>query len=202
MAFNRRIMRGTLSEVLGEATLSTDRILRVLGIHRTAAIQLQGISKEARAALTAYSQGVNAFFAHRKQALSPEFQIFGLDPRKEAAAGTYWEPVDSLAWSLMMALDLGGNWGNEVARLTSLQALDTQALWQLFPPYPGEAPAATDPVFQATSSFRSADGRHRCKAARQAGDAPPVRKARAPGYDQHRPSFGAPAPAATPKHWD
>lgn len=142
MAFNRRIMRGTLSEVLGEATLSTDRTLRALGIHRAAAIQLQGVSDEARAAATAYSQGVNAFFANRKQALSPEFQIFGLDPREEAAAGTYWEPVDSLAWSLMMALDLGGNWGNEIARLTALQTLDTPALWQLFPPYPGEAPAA------------------------------------------------------------
>lgn len=143
MAFNRRIMRGTLSEVFGEATLPTDRILRALGIHRVAAAQLESISPEARAAITAYSQGVNAFFATRTQALSPEFQVFGIDPRAEAAAGTYWEPVDSMAWSLMMALDLGGNWGNEVARLTALQVLDTEALWQLFPPYPGEAPAAT-----------------------------------------------------------
>ena len=143
MEFNRRIMRGTLSEVFGEATLSTDRTLRALGIHRAAAAQLRGVSAEALAAATAYSQGVNAFFANRQQALSPEFQVFGIDPRKEAAAGTYWEPVDSLAWSLMMALDLGGNWGNEVARLTALQVLDTQSLWQLFPPYPGETPAAT-----------------------------------------------------------
>lgn len=109
MEFNRRIMRGTLSEVFGEATLSTDRTLRALGIHRAAAAQLRGVSAEALAAATAYSQGVNAFFANRQQALSPEFQVFGIDPRKEAAAGTYWEPVDSLAWSLMMALDLGGN---------------------------------------------------------------------------------------------
>jgi penicillin amidase len=143
MAFNRRIMRGTLSEVFGEATLPTDRILRALGIHRAAAQQLQGISDEARAAVEAYSRGVNAFFSDRKQALSPEFQILGIDPREEAKAGTYWEPVDSVAWSLMMALDLGGNWGNEIARLTALQTLDTEALWQLFPPYPGEAPAAT-----------------------------------------------------------
>jgi penicillin G amidase len=143
LEFNRRIMRGTLSEVFGEATLSTDRTLRALGIHKAAAIQLEGISAEARAAARAYSRGVNAFFADREQALSPEFQVFGIDPSEEAAAGTYWEPVDSLAWSLMMALDLGGNWGNEVARLNALQVLDTPALWQLFPPYPGEKPAAT-----------------------------------------------------------
>ena len=39
----------------------------------------------------------------------------------------------------MMALDLGGNWGNEFARLMSAQALNTEDLWKLFPPYPGES---------------------------------------------------------------
>ncbi|QCB45540.1 penicillin acylase family protein [Hydrogenophaga sp. PAMC20947] len=142
MEFNRRIMRGTLSEVLGPATLDTDRTLRALGIHQAARAQLAGATEEARTALQAYSDGVNAFFAQRTQTLSPEFQVLGIDPREAAAAGRYWEPVDSAAWSLMMALDLGGNWGNEVARLTALQVLDTTALWELFPPYPGEAPAA------------------------------------------------------------
>lgn len=142
LEFNRRIMRGTLSEVFGPATLETDRMLRTLGVHRAARAQLAGATEEARTALQAYSDGVNAFFAQRTQALSPEFQVLGIDPREDAAAGRYWEPVDSAAWSLMMALDLGGNWGNEVARLTALQVLDTSALWELFPPYPGEAPAA------------------------------------------------------------
>jgi penicillin amidase len=39
----------------------------------------------------------------------------------------------------MMALDLSGNWGTEFARLSALQNIDTQQLWQLMPPYPGEA---------------------------------------------------------------
>jgi penicillin G amidase len=42
--------------------------------------------------------------------------------------GRYWEPEDSAGWSLMMALDLGGNWGNELARLSALQVLDTGAV--------------------------------------------------------------------------
>ena len=142
LEFNRRIMRGTLSEVLGPATLDTDRTLRALGIHQAAKAQLADATDEARIALQAYSDGVNAFFANPTQALSPEFQVLGINPREAAAAGRYWEPVDSAAWSLMMALDLGGNWGNEVARLTALQVLDTPALWALFPPYPGEKPAA------------------------------------------------------------
>lgn len=159
MEFNRRIMRGTLSEVFGPSTLPTDRTLRTLGIHRAAAAQWALASEEAKTAAKAYSEGVNAFFAQRSQALSPEFQILGIDPRQEAAAGRYWDPVDSIAWSLMMALDLGGNWGNEVARMTALQTLDTKGLWQLFPPYPGEAPAATADLaslYQGMGLFRKA----------------------------------------------
>jgi penicillin amidase len=143
MEFNRRIMRGTLSEAFGPATLDTDRLMRSLGIHAAARAQLAGLTDEARQALQAYSDGVNAFYARGQQALSPEFQILGINPRDEAAAGRYWEPVDSVAWSIMMALDLGGNWGNEIARLTALQVLDTPQLWELFPPYPGEPPAAS-----------------------------------------------------------
>jgi penicillin G amidase len=143
LEMNRRLMRGRLSEVFGKTTLETDLLMRTLGIRQAAQAQLAGIDDESRQALKAYSAGVNAFFAHRTQALSPEFQILRIDPREEAGAGQYWEPEDSAGWALIMALDLGGNWGNELARLSALQVLDTPALWQLFPPYPGEAPAAS-----------------------------------------------------------
>jgi len=42
----------------------------------------------------------------------------------------------------MMALDLGGNWGTEFARLAAARVLDTGQLRELFPPYPGEQPAS------------------------------------------------------------
>ena len=42
----------------------------------------------------------------------------------------------------MMALDLSGNWGNEFARLSAAKTLNTAQLWQLFTPYPGEAPVS------------------------------------------------------------
>jgi len=143
LEFNRRIMRGTLSEVFGPATLETDRLMRTLGIREAARRQLATLPEEARMALQAYSDGVNAFFARSDQALSPEFQILRINPKEEALAGRYWDPLDSAGWALMMALDLGGNWGNEVARMSALKVLDTAQLWQLFPPYPGEPPAST-----------------------------------------------------------
>lgn len=143
LAFNRALMRGGLSAFLGPATLETDKLMRTLGIRRTAQSQLASLPADARSALEAYSAGVNAFFASTSQARTPEFLLLGVDPRDEAAAGQWWDAADSLGWSIMMALDLGGNWGTEFARLSALKVLDTEALWELFPPYPGEQPAAS-----------------------------------------------------------
>jgi penicillin amidase len=140
LEFNRRVMHGELSEVFGPATLDTDRLLRTLGVMRAAERQWQGLPAEGREAMQAYSEGIKAFYAGSSQALSPEFQILGIKPG--GASGVAWSPTDSLAWSLMMALDLGGNWGTEFARLSSARVLKTGELWQLFPPYPGEQPAS------------------------------------------------------------
>ena len=45
-----------------------------------------------------------------------------------------------VVWS--WRLDLGGNWGNEFARLAAARKLSTEQLWDLYPPYPGEKPAS------------------------------------------------------------
>lgn len=140
LEFNRRVMRGELSEVLGEATLETDKLMRTLGVMRAARAQLAGLPAEAQEALKAYSDGINAFHATSGQALPPEFHLIGVKPG--GASGVAWSPEDSVGWSIMMALDLGGNWGNEVARLSSARVVPTERLWQLYPPYPGEQPAS------------------------------------------------------------
>lgn len=142
LEFNRRVMRGELSAVLGPATLETDKLMRTLGIRRAAERQWARLEPATQAALQAYSEGINAFLAQGRQSLTPEFHLLGIDPRPAAREGRYWDAVDSVGWLIMMALDLGGNWGNEFARLTALQTLDTEGLWTLFPPYPGEARAA------------------------------------------------------------
>lgn len=139
LEFNRRVMHGELSELLGEATLDTDKLMRTLGIMEAAQRQWQGLPAEAKQALQAYSDGINAFYAGSAQALSPEFHILGVKP---GGNGQPWTPQDSVGWALMMALDLGGNWGNEFARLSAAKVLSTDELWQLFTPYPGEAPAS------------------------------------------------------------
>lgn len=140
LEFNRRLMRGELSEILGPATLDTDKLMRTLGIMRVARQQMAGLSERTRQALAAYSAGIAAAHASGAAGRSPEFRLLGVRAGGEGAAP--WTAEDSVGWSLMMALDLGGNWGNEAARFSLAQVLSTEQLWQLMPPYPGEPPAS------------------------------------------------------------
>ncbi len=139
LEFNRRIMHGELSEILGPATLDTDKLMRTLGIIPMARAQLKNLSPLAQASLRAYSEGIQAAWRTGAVRPSPEFQILGT--QAGGKSGIEWSPEDSVGWALMMALDLGGNWGQEFARLTSSKVLNNTQLWQLIPPYPGEQAA-------------------------------------------------------------
>ncbi|MBA4267784.1 MAG: penicillin amidase, partial [Comamonadaceae bacterium] len=73
LEFNRRVMHGQLSEILGEATLETDKQLRTLGVVEAAQRQLAALPADAQQAVQAYADGINAFYATSTQALPPEF---------------------------------------------------------------------------------------------------------------------------------
>jgi len=139
LEFNRRVMHGQLSEILGSATLGTDKLMRTLGIMDMARQQLKGLSPATQAALQAYSEGIQSAWQSGAVRPSPEFLLLGT--QAGGTSGQAWTAEDSVGWALMMALDLGGNWGQEFARLTSAQVLTNEQLWQLLPPYPGEKPA-------------------------------------------------------------
>jgi penicillin G amidase len=133
---NRRVMHGLLSEAFGAPTIETDKLLRSLGIMRAAKAQLARLPEPTQKILQAYANGINTFHASSSQALPPEFHILGIKPG-------LWEASDSVGWGLMMALDLGGNWGVEFARMAAARSVPTPQLWQLFPAYPGEQPASS-----------------------------------------------------------
>lgn len=139
LEFNRRLMRGELSEILGAATLDTDKLMRTLGIIGMARQQLQRLSPATQAALQAYSEGIQDAWHSGQVRPSPEFKLLGTQAGGQS--GQAWSPEDSVGWALMMALDLGGNWGQEFARLSASQVLSHEQLWQLLPAYPGEKPA-------------------------------------------------------------
>jgi penicillin G amidase len=139
LEFNRRLMHGELSEVFGVATLETDKLMRTLGIAKAAAAQFEQLPDNTRQALTAYSEGVAAYHRSNTARLAPEMALLGVRPGLGSPA---WTPQDSVGWALMMALDLGGNWGTEAARLRVAQVMPTERVWQVLPPYLAEAPMA------------------------------------------------------------
>ena len=133
---HRRIGSGRIAEAFGPAALDNDKFLRALGVRRAAATQWEHLGGEARAAVLAYTDGINAFIGSHMRARPPEFLILGLHPEP-------WTPEDTLAWGIMMAWDLGGNWSNELLRMRLSLSLPVQRINQLLPPYPGEKPLTT-----------------------------------------------------------
>jgi penicillin amidase len=139
METHRRIGSGRLAEAFGEGALDNDKFLRALGVRRAAQAQwayVQAQVPETRDVLLAYTAGVNAAMKQMVRARPPEFLILGL-PLEE------WTPADSIAWTIMMAWDLGGNWERELHRLRLALNLPMARLHELMPPYPGDMPLAT-----------------------------------------------------------
>ena len=110
MEMNRRIGAGRLAEVLGSAALDTDRLLRVLGLHRRAKATLPHLEPESRRRIAAYVDGVNAWIETREGPLPPEFLLLGFEPEA-------WTAADTLVWARVMALDLGREWARDLMRL-------------------------------------------------------------------------------------
>lgn len=138
MEFSRRIGHGRLSEVLGDATLDTDRFIRTLGWHRTAEMEVQNLDPESRVILEAYAAGVNAFIESHRDRLPLEFTILGYQPDP-------WTLVDSLVWGKVMAWNAGDNWEYELLRARLIQALGEERAAVLTPSYPSGQPLIIPP---------------------------------------------------------
>ena len=137
MDLRRHVTAGRLSELFGEETLETDKVIRTMGWRRVAERELALIEPRTRQALEAYADGVNAYLAeHGTSELAAEYSLLrlgGLDYVPED-----WTPVDSLAWLKAMAWDLRGNMEDEIGRvLAGVDHTDAEVA-QLYPPYPFE----------------------------------------------------------------
>ena len=110
MEVQRRIARGTLSELVGAGALEVDIYMRTLGLVASASDAWEALSVDAKDSLQAYADGVNAWQATDPQ-LSPEFSIVGVRPEN-------WTVVDSLAWMKVFSLNLSGNHQKELERFS------------------------------------------------------------------------------------
>ncbi|MDX1710649.1 MAG: penicillin acylase family protein [Rhodovibrionaceae bacterium] len=133
MDLMRRLGAGRISELFGEETFPHDRFMRTLGLERLALEQWQGLSAETRADIEAYTRGVNAFLETRRGALPLEFIVLRYGPEA-------WQPHHSLLWGKLMALQLSGNFNDEILRARMLQRLPAEKAAFFWPDYEDDAP--------------------------------------------------------------
>src|SRR5947208_8767605 len=116
MDYNRRLASGTLAELVGMAALTNDVQLRTLGLRRGAQRSLDAASPRFRAALEAYTEGVNARL-QAQTSLPPEYGALAL------AQVAPWMPVDSLVIAKLLAFSLA--FELDIARTLALQSYIT-----------------------------------------------------------------------------
>ena len=138
MTMLRRTAEGRLSELFGTRTLKIDETLRRLGLHGAAQQSVSAQSARGRAALEAYSAGVNAWLAQVNQGAlgrgAPEFFLFGNEIRP-------WQPADSIAIVKLMALRLTPHLANEALRARLSLVLPPERVRDILPDAPGEGVA-------------------------------------------------------------
>ena len=134
MTMLRRTAQGRLSEMFGERTLKIDELLRRYDLYTLASQSVDAQDDDTKAALIAYSRGVNAWIgevnAQARGRGAPEFFFF----TNEIAA---WQPADSIALVKLMALQLSGHLEAEVLRARTSILLPEARLRDVLPDAPG-----------------------------------------------------------------
>ena len=145
MEITRRVGQGRLSELIGSSGLRSDRFMRIIGVARGAEASLAALSPAGRAQLDAYAAGVNAFLADRP-VLPPQFLLLHDTPEP-------WQPVDTLIWARLMALQLSGNWRDELERAELSKTIPPDLVANLWPSRPADGATTLAHLSQAYRSF-------------------------------------------------
>ncbi len=140
----RHISAGRLSELFGKSQVATDRFIRTLDWRGAAARDLEALSPEARDALEAYAEGVNAWLDGHRGGLGLAFVVTGFRAGIGGLGGydpEPWTALDSAAWQKVQSWNLGGNVDEEIFRfLADDQLGDPARTDELFPDYHPGAP--------------------------------------------------------------
>ncbi len=133
--FYRRVVSGRVAEMAGEEGLPIDRLMRTLGIRRTAEREAATLEPGLLALLNRFCEGVNAAAADAK-AMPFEMQLLRLSWKP-------WRPVDILSLGKLLAFGLSTNWESELLRADMVRALGPELAARLDPTYPADNPVVT-----------------------------------------------------------
>jgi penicillin amidase len=136
MDFNRRVIKGQVSEILGSSTLALDKRMRVFGFELLANKQLESFKKtdpHLIDLLQHYTDGVNEAIRQQQANLPVEFLLLKTSPAP-------WTMQDSLLMTYLLAMNLGANAEKELNRFRFISLWSDKNKFQdFFPPYPGES---------------------------------------------------------------
>ena len=126
MDFQRRLVAGRLSEVIGAVTVPVDRWMRILSMRKVAEQEVGLLSGDLRSNIEAYGSGINACIAEGR--LPVEFSLLRYKPEP-------WSVADSLSWAKMMSWVLSVNWETEILRAQLIARLGPEKAAELEPDY-------------------------------------------------------------------
>jgi penicillin amidase len=129
----RRLAGGNLAEIVGPVALELDQDARQLRLRRIAEDAYPKLNPEDRAAMAAYTLGVNRFIATHLNDLPVEFALLGYQPKP-------WSVVDSLLVCLNMFRDLTTTWRTDVLKHNMLSDGDAAKVNFLFASRAGDEP--------------------------------------------------------------
>ena len=129
MELNRRTATGQLSEMFGPVALDTDRTCRTFGFARLGQADWANAGDDIRQAISAYTQGVNAFLDHPNAAMPIEFMLLGHRPAP-------WKPEECMAFSRVMIWQMSHAWYGEIVRAQLIEAVGAEHAAELEIHYP------------------------------------------------------------------
>ncbi|MGE5225091.1 MAG: penicillin acylase family protein [Omnitrophica WOR_2 bacterium] len=147
MDFNRRLVAGRLSEIIGESTVEVDRWMRIIGMRCVVERDVNLIDAETRVNLEAYSFGVNSYI--ELEPLPIEFTLLRYKPEP-------WTMADSVSWGKMMSWYLSVNWESELLRAQIYAKLGPEKAAELEPVYFDYWPVIQSPGVDYSKTDRSA----------------------------------------------
>ncbi|HYO88204.1 MAG TPA: penicillin acylase family protein, partial [Candidatus Limnocylindrales bacterium] len=137
MEFNRHIGRGAIGELTGknDSALGNDMFIRTAGWYENAQLDLAALDDSSRAALTAFTDGVNAYISGRSpDDLAMEYRLLGVTGVNISIEP--WTPLDTLVWGKVMAWNLTDTWYNEIERAALLDTAGEAMTTDYVPPFP------------------------------------------------------------------
>ena len=134
-----RVTRGTLSELVGSKGLAVDRLMRRVGLRRSAEQQYRVLSEEARLVIDAFAGGVTAGASYGLPKRPHELALLGGKP-------TPWTGLDVMGFVKLQSFALPSNWDAELTRLKIVNEDGVEALHALDPAACREISTATTVV--------------------------------------------------------